>query len=183
MSSTLFGLGRVRITTPLQSNRGSQSLPDALYVLAVVQSIASYTLHVTTLNPFTGALLKGQHLQSTLLNPLVQFAVLAASSRTVGAAGAVNTIATTPAPATVPVVAWLKTRTLRHLMLTLELDEKLRLMPELGFKRVVDVGAHVYGKDECVPVKADGSSSLIRLRLEEDGNKRKVKAQAGVIWE
>ncbi|KAF5329635.1 hypothetical protein D9619_009267 [Psilocybe cf. subviscida] len=147
--------------------------PDALYVVAVVQSTASYTLHVTTLHPSTGALLREQHIQSSLLNPLVQFAVLTASSRPTGAVKAPTTAAA------VPVVAWLESGTLRHLTLTPALSEKPRLMPGLGFERVVDVGADVYARGECVLVKTDGSSSLVRISV--DGETARVKA--GVVWE
>ncbi|KAF9473948.1 DUF1620-domain-containing protein [Pholiota conissans] len=127
--------------------------PDALYAVGVGQSTASYALHVRTLSPTTGELIKDNGISSSIIDPLTQLITLSSSD---------------PSK---PIVLWLDKGTLRYFALTPTLNEKPRLMKGAGFAQLVNLGLNHLG--HAVITREDGSSFVVKVD-EESGYPRSI---------
>ena len=128
---------------------------DALYVIGIAKSIASYTLHVTTLSPSTGQVIESVNIASSILDPLAHFTVL------------------TRPNTTQPQALWIEQETLRYVGLTPTLKEKGKPLKGTGYTRIQDVGLNDQG--HAVISRKDGSSFVLRL----DGEVNSAKS----VWE
>jgi hypothetical protein len=128
---------------------------DAIYVIGVAKSTASYTLHVTTLSPSTGEVIKSAHVASSIVDPLTQF------------------ISLTRAGLSQPMILWLEQGTLRYIGLTPSFNQKGKPLKGMGYAKILDVGLDNHG--QAVIVRNDGSSFILRL----DGEIGLAKS----IWE
>lgn len=125
---------------------------EAVYAVGVGKSIASYTLHITTLSPATGEVISDMNIVSSIIDPLTEFITLSSNPEK-------------------HIALWLEQGTLRHLALTPTLKEKPRLLKGLGFAQIVDVGLNKRG--HAVVTRNDGSSFIIRVD-EETGYPKSV---------
>ncbi|KAF8809912.1 DUF1620-domain-containing protein [Phlegmacium glaucopus] len=128
---------------------------DALYVVGVAKSFASYTLHVSSLSPSTGQVTLSANLASSIVDPLAHLAVL------------------TQPNTTQPQILWIEQETLRHVGLTPTLNEKAKLLKGTEYARILDVGLNDQG--HAVISRKDGSTFVLKL----DGEVNSAKS----VWE
>ncbi|KAF8963227.1 hypothetical protein BDZ97DRAFT_1038548 [Flammula alnicola] len=128
---------------------------DTIYAVGVAKSTASYTLHITSLSPSKGEVIKSTNVISSIIDPLSQFITLTHSNMSD------------------PVALWLEQGTLRYLTLNPSLKEKSRAMKGMGFAHILDVGLNDHG--HAVIVRKDGSSFVVKI----DGETGYPKA----VWE
>jgi hypothetical protein len=109
--------------------------PGALYALGLASSFASYTLHVASLDPRTGALLASAHVPSSLAAGPESFMPLADS------------------------IAWLEGGALRTVALSPDLAGIRAVRTgEKDYAQIVDVGLG----DLLVGVRTDGTGVVLR---------------------
>ncbi|KAF8153864.1 hypothetical protein B0H34DRAFT_661928 [Crassisporium funariophilum] len=116
---------------------------DALYAVGVAKSMASYTLHVSTLSPATGEVIASGNIGSSIIDPLKEFTILSLPS--------------SPRP----VALWLEQGTLRYVGLTPTLKEKAKPIKGVGYTEILDVGLTNYG--HTVIQRKDGSTFVLKL--------------------
>ncbi|KAG6816901.1 hypothetical protein H0H87_001854 [Tephrocybe sp. NHM501043] len=143
------------------------STPAAVFVVAFARSTKSLTLHVTALNPQTGALLHSREVPSSVQH-LHTFAVLSSSVSD---------------STKVPHVTWIEDGILKTFKLTPELDTnpgpvifKRKTQSIAAYERVLDVGLALSGN--AVAVASDGSATLLGL---VDGNVEGIGALASPV--
>jgi len=128
---------------------------DALYVVGIAKSIASYTLHVSTLSPSTGQVIVSANIASSIVDPLAHFAVL------------------TRPNTTQPQALWIDQETLKYVGLTPTLNEKAKTLKGTDYARILDVGLTDQG--HAVISRKDGSSFVLTLDGEANS--------ANSVWE
>ena len=119
---------------------------DALYVIGMAKSIASYTLHVTTLSPSTGEVIASANLASSITDPLAHFTVL------------------TWPNTTQPQALWIEEETLRCVGLTPTLNQKGKILQGTGYTKILDVGLNDQG--HAVISRTEGSSFVLKFEGE-----------------
>ena len=118
---------------------------DALYVIGIAKSVASYTLYVNTLSLSTGQAIASAHLPSNIVDPLAHFAIL------------------TPSNATQPQVLWIEQETLRSIELTPTLGGKGKILQGTGYTKILDVGLNDHG--HAVISRKEGSNFVLRFEV------------------
>ena len=116
---------------------------DTLYVIGMAKSIASYTLHVSTLSPSTGQVIVSANILSSIVDPLAHFAVL------------------TRPDTTHPQALWIEQETLRFVGLTPTLKEKGKQLKGTGYTRIMDIGLNDQG--HAVISRKEGSSFVLKF--------------------
>ena len=116
---------------------------DTLYVIGMAKSIASYTLHVSTLFPSTGQVIVSANILSSIVDPLAHFAVL------------------TRPDTTHPQALWIEQETLKFVGLTPTLKEKGRQLKGTGYTRIMDIGLNDQG--HAVISRKEGSSFVLKF--------------------
>ncbi|KAJ3784551.1 DUF1620-domain-containing protein [Lentinula aff. detonsa] len=126
-------------TSPEQ---GSQTLysaisvtDDALYLVGLESSFASYMLHITTLSPTTGQILSSATIPSSISDGLNDFLVLQEA------------------------IIWLENGVVKSFILTPSLNEKVDQLKNAPFKKLLDVGLGSHGM--FIVLKADESGQLV----------------------
>ena len=109
----------------------------------MAKSIASYTLHVSTLSPSTGQVIVSANILSSIVDPLAHFAVL------------------TRPDTTHPQALWIEQETLRFVGLTPTLKEKGRQLKGTGYTRIMDIGLNDQG--HAVISRKEGSSFVLKF--------------------
>jgi len=133
--------------------------PTAIYVVGLSKSLASYTLHITSLSPTTGDVLSTANIPSSISDGLTHLMILSHTS---------TSKSTTSARA-----VWLERRSIKTFALTPTLNGKPTAIKGSAYKQIIDVGLSEHG--QLVAVKTDGSSCI--LKLETDGSELET------IWE
>ena len=118
----------------------------------MAKSIASYTLHVTTLSPSTGQVIISANILSSIVDPVAHFAVL------------------TRPDATQPQALWIEQETLRFVGLTPTLKEKGKQLQGTGYTRILDIGLNDHG--HALISRKEGSSFV--LKFDEANSARSV---------
>ncbi|ESK86134.1 duf1620 domain-containing protein [Moniliophthora roreri MCA 2997] len=121
---------------------------DAIYVVGLASSFASYTLHVTALSPATGEVLATAHIPSTVADGLNDFITLSSSTGE-------------------PYLLWLESNSIKHLPLTPSLGGKASSYRTSMFRKLVNIGLESQGM--FVGIKIDGTAQA--LKLQNDGVK------------
>ena len=109
----------------------------------MAKSIASYTLHVTTLSPSTGQVIISANILSNIVDPLAHFTVL------------------TRPNTTQPQALWIEEETLKFVGLTPTLKEKGRQLKGTGYTRILDIGLNDQG--HAVISRKEGSSFVLKF--------------------
>ncbi|KAI0069755.1 hypothetical protein K474DRAFT_1713951 [Panus rudis PR-1116 ss-1] len=126
--------------------------PDAIYLLGLAKSFASYTLHVSTLVPTTGELVHETSVSSSITGGPEDLVVLSRPS------------------AYRPVVAWLEQGRIHSLALSPELHSSKAIKPTVNkgstYLRLQDVGLRDEGL--FVGIKEDGYQARRGRELEDD---------------
>ncbi|KAF5367352.1 hypothetical protein D9615_010290 [Tricholomella constricta] len=126
--------------------------PSALFLVGLSKSIASFTLHVTALDPRTGAVLRAQGVPSSVKH-LDAYLLLSSQNKSKEKA---------------PHLAWLENGVLKSFKLTPKLDAKpsaVTFKPKtkstLAYERLIDVGLARSG--HALAFAGDGSATLLAL--------------------
>ena len=135
----------------------------AVYVIGLIKTRASYTLHVTALSASTGAYLASAQIPSQIRDGLTDFLVLSPP---------LNHSPDKPA-VTYPHVVWLDQGNMHFAPLTPELDGKVKHIKGTTYKRILNVGLNEIGW--FVALKSDGSGLV--MRFDEDSMGLKM------LWE
>ena len=109
----------------------------------MAKSIASYTLHVTTLSPSTGQVIISANILSNIIDPLAHFAVL------------------TRPNTTQPQALWIEQETLRFVGLTPTLKEKGKQLKGTVYTRIRDIGLNDQG--HAVVSRKEGSTFVMNF--------------------
>lgn len=115
---------------------------NAIYVIGVAKSFASYTLHVTSLNPLTGEVIQSSDIAANIVDPWSEFTVVTPSSEQ-------------------PVALWLEQGNLRYVMLTPNLKAKVRATDVSGYAQVKGVGTSDFG--QVVLVRRNGMGVVMKV--------------------
>ena len=129
--------------------------PTTLYLVGLTKSLASYTLHVTSLSSASGELIESGDYPSSITTGLSQVFVLSDNK----------------APDTPARVAWLEGGAIKSFPLVPDLKSKLSLVKGAVYKNIQDVGLSEYG--QFVATTENGSGRVVKLT--PDGLK--------VVWE
>jgi hypothetical protein len=126
--------------------------PTTIYLIGLAKSIASYTLHLTTLSTSTGEEVSSTHVTSSITHVSDIYPVqdLRQSSAT-------------------PVIAWLQQDELMSFALTPQLGGKPKSAKGTKYKELVDVGLRNHG--QLVAIASDSSSSVLQLATDASGFK------------
>ena len=117
--------------------------PNAIYVVGIGKSPASYMLHVNSLSPSTGQLIASANIASNILDPLAHLAVLSRPGPTQAQA------------------LWIEQEKLRSVGLTPTLKEQVKLLKGTDYDKIQDVGLNDQG--HVVISRKDGSSFVLKL--------------------
>lgn len=117
---------------------------NKLYAIGFAKSIASYTLHFTILNSFTGEVLRSSNVPANILNPWTESAVITHPSFTH------------------PMAVWVDKGMLRYIGLALNLDHKPKSAGGSGYVQIKDVGVN----GQFVVTRQNGLGIVMRF---EDG--------------
>ena len=109
----------------------------------MAKSVASYTLHVSTLSSSTGQVIVSANIPSSIVDPLAHFAVL------------------TQPNTTQPQVLWIEQETLRLIGLTPKLQEKGRQLQGTDYTRIMDIGLDDQG--HAVISRKEGPSFVLKF--------------------
>lgn len=126
--------------------------PDAVYVVGISKSFASYTLHITAFHPTTGVVLSTKAIPSSIMRPLNEVLVLSVST-------AQNRQGQPHVQD--PRVVWLEQKQLKSVPLTSTLDGKPTSLKGASFERILDAGLCDHG--HFVAIAADGTGQVIRI--------------------
>ncbi|TCD70607.1 hypothetical protein EIP91_002637 [Steccherinum ochraceum] len=129
------------------------STPEAVYLVGLAKSLASYTLHVATLSPATGELLTTADFPSSITEGPSQLLLLTSKAKD-------------------QYVAWLEDGRIHSLKLTPELKAKATVTKGATYKKLLDIKLCEDGV--FVGIKEDGSGRVVKLS--EDGSLK-------VTWE
>ena len=124
---------------------------DAVYVVGLSKSIASYNLHVQVLSPDTGEALSNAQIPSNIYNGLTDFLVMSNVTSDIVS----------------PNIIWLEKGAMRHVMLTPKLNEKSMVIKGVTYKSIFNIGLNEQGY--FVALKDDGTARV--LRLDEQGTR------------
>ncbi|KAF9007089.1 hypothetical protein BDQ17DRAFT_1407603 [Cyathus striatus] len=119
---------------------------SAIYLVGIASSTASYTLHVTSLDPSTGALIHSANIPSSIAEPLRQYTLLQAADNTGSQ------------------VVWFEAGNLKSYALTPELKAKPATLKPIGqaYGGIFDVGLASQG--QLVVLKQDGEARVVVLK-------------------
>jgi hypothetical protein len=137
---------------------------DAIYAIGLTSSLASYTLHVTSLNPSTGEVIADINLPSSIANGLNDWFVVASSSAT--------TTTEEKESSHAPTLVWLEAGTIKQYVLTppLPLPGKKTtttlLKEKTKYREIRDVGVGKYGY--FVGIKEGGMGVILNVVGEGD---------------
>ncbi|KAK7046106.1 hypothetical protein VNI00_007107 [Paramarasmius palmivorus] len=121
---------------------------EAIYVVGLASSFASYTLHVTALSPATGEVIASAHIPSSLGDGLNDFIALTSATGE-------------------PHLLWLESNSIKHLALAPSLSGKASSYRGSLFRKIHDIGLGSRGM--FIGIKIDGTGQA--LQLENDGVK------------
>ena len=122
--------------------------PATVYLLGLAKSLASYTLHVTSLDAASGELIRSGDYPSSITTGLSQVFFLA-DVRT---------------PETQPRVVWLEDGAIKSFPLVPDLKTKLSTVKGAVYKNIQDVGLSEHG--QFVALTDDGSARVLKLTPE-----------------
>jgi ER membrane protein complex subunit 1 len=129
---------------------------STVYVVGILKSPSSQTLHVTSLSASTGEPLASVDVPSNITEGSSGILSLSSDTTTLD-----------------PRVVWLEAGTIRSLGLVPNLKEKPTSVKGPTYNKIVDVGLH--GKGLFVALKTDDTGRILKLDAEKAGPK--------VIWE
>ena len=109
----------------------------------MAKSIASYTLHVTTLSPSTGQVIGSANILSSIVDPLAHFAIL------------------TRPNTTQPQALWIEQETIKLVGLTPTLKEKGKQLQGTGYTKILDIGLNDQG--HAMVLRKEGSSFVLKF--------------------
>ncbi|KAF9075476.1 DUF1620-domain-containing protein [Rhodocollybia butyracea] len=118
-----------------------QTTDDAVYVVGLASSFASYVLHVVALSPLTGEVLASASVPSTISNGLDEFLVLS------------------------DMVVWIEKSSIKSFALSPSLSGRSRTLPAASYEKLVNIGLGSHGM--FIAVGTNGFGQLIAC---EDGN-------------
>ena len=121
---------------------------STIYLLGLTKSLASYTLHVTSLDAATGGLVGSGDYPSNIKEGLSQVFVLSD-----------HRASDSPAR-----VVWLEDGVIKSFPLVPDLKTKLSAVKGTVYKSIQDVGVAEYG--QFVAIKDDGSGRVVKLTPE-----------------
>jgi hypothetical protein len=121
--------------------------PDAIYVIGISKSFASFTLHATSLHPSTGAVLSTRPIPSSIREPLNEFLALPSS--------ALNNRKTQQ-----PHIVWLEQNSLKFISLTPKLDNNAKSMKG-AYSKIIDANSGDHG--HFVAIETDGTSKVMNV--------------------
>ncbi|KAG0701659.1 hypothetical protein DFH29DRAFT_925728 [Suillus ampliporus] len=104
--------------------------PSTVYLVGFAKSVASYTLHVTTLSATTGEVIASVNIPANIKDGQSKF--VAVSSPT--------------GPATTPCVNWLEDGTLKAAVLTPDLKGQVMVLPGVKYDNIRDFGLSTNGQ-------------------------------------
>jgi len=130
--------------------------PSTIYVVGLAKSLASYTLHVTSLSSSTGEVVAS-----------VKF-----SSSIVEGSSAVLTLSPGPTTAN-PRIVWLEAGAIRSVSLVPQLTDKPTLVKGSEYRKIIDIGLE--SKGYFVALKTDDTGRVLRFDAE--------RGILEVIWE
>lgn len=118
---------------------------DALYVVGLESSFASYVLHVTALSPITGQLISSSTIPSHISNGLEDFLVL---SRT---------------------IVWIENGKIKCFVLSPLLKGKTTVLQDASYKKLLDIGLGSHGlfialKDDSSHIVSCDDGDLVPVR-------------------
>lgn len=122
--------------------------PSAIYLLGLANSLASYTLHISTLSPTTGELIASGNVPSSVTIGFTDVVVVR-DHRT---------------SEVEPHIVWLEDKVIKYYTLTPSLKAKPAVIKGATYRSLRDVGVSAYG--QFVAVQEDGSGRVIRLSSE-----------------
>lgn len=137
---------------------------DAVYVVGVSKSFASFTLHITSLNPSTGAVLSTRPVSSSITEPLSELLVLSSSHP--DSQGKLRNSH----------VVWLEQGILKYVLLTSKLDGKTKSLKGLSIRKIVDAGLSDNG--HFVAITVAGVNKVVMM---EGDNVKDVLEFEGVV--
>lgn len=115
--------------------------PDAIYLVGLAKSVASYTLHISIIAPSTGTLITSGDIPSSIRDGLTDFLVLSDSSSAR--------------------ITWLEQGTLKSITLCPELKGKPLAVQSTSFKAIKDVGLR--DKGYFVAIKSDDTARVMKI--------------------
>ena len=118
------------------------STTEAVYVVGLAKSFASYTIHLVALSPATGELMASADVPSNIIEGPSELLVLDNKGQT-------------------PYVIWLEDGRIRSLKLTPGLKEKSTVTKGSTYKKLIDVKLCEDG--QFVGIKSDGSGRVVKL--------------------
>ncbi|PPQ71078.1 hypothetical protein CVT25_007866 [Psilocybe cyanescens] len=146
--------------------------PTALVALGLSKSTASFTLHLTSLDVSSGAVVQSTGVPSSIADPLTQFAVLSTS-----ASSSSSSSSSRNGKGETPVILWLSHSSLFYLPLSrAALSAKPTPRPRkaklegtgAGLERIVDVGLSALG--HAVVSRNDGSAFVVKVSGDGEGD-------------
>lgn len=117
-----------------------QTTDDAIYIVGLASSFASYMLHVVALSPATGEVLASVSVPSTISNGLDDFLVLS------------------------DIVVWIEKNSIKSFALSPSLLGRSRALPAASYEKLLNIGLGSHGM--FIAVGTDGASQLVTC---EDG--------------
>ncbi|KLO18736.1 DUF1620-domain-containing protein [Schizopora paradoxa] len=121
---------------------------SAVYVIGLAKSFASYTLHVHALSPSTGEVISNAHIPSSIYNGLTDFLLISDATK----------------EDDTPHIVWLEKGSMRHIMLTPQLNEKSLVIKGVTYKSILNIGLNERGY--FVALKDDGAARVMRIDAE-----------------
>lgn len=118
------------------------STPEAVYLVGLAKSFASYTVHIIALSPSTGELLSSVDVPSSIRDGPSELLVLSNKNQ-------------------IPHIAWLQDGRIHSLKLTHQLKEKASVTKGAVYKKLIDVKLCEDG--QFVGIKEDGSGRVVKL--------------------
>lgn len=119
---------------------------DAIYVVGLASSFASYTVHVSVLSPTTGQVLTSSTIPSGISNGINDFLVVS------------------------DIVVWLESGVLKSFVLSPSLSGRPTVLKSASYEMLVDIGLGSHGM--FVASRQDGTGQLLRC---ENGNLVSIK--------
>jgi ER membrane protein complex subunit 1 len=126
--------------------------PNAVYVIGFSKSFSSFTLHVTSLHPSTGAVLTTKAIPSSITEPLSELLVLSLSNHNAQEAQSHHQG---------PHIIWLEQKVLKYVLLTPALDGKANALKGASIGKIMDIG--LCGQHYFMAITADGTSKVMKI--------------------
>jgi hypothetical protein len=130
--------------------------PSTVYVVGLAKSLASYTLHVTTLSAIAGEVIASVNIPANIKDGQSQFVAFSSS----------------PALNTTQAVAWLEGGALKTAILTSDLKGRIMGLPRVKYDRIRDFDLSNNGQFLAITTELPTSCILTpgRLHFGQSGN-------------